>query len=79
MNGTVAATKGNRMGISERIFTPKEIAEHYQISVHTAQNLFRNEAGTIRLANQKPGRRQRTLLRVPESVVNRVMQSKQIR
>lgn len=65
--------------VSERIYTPKEIAEHYQVSVHTAQNLFRNEPGTIRLANSKPGRRQRTLLRVPESVVQRVMQGKQIR
>jgi predicted site-specific integrase-resolvase len=65
--------------VNERIYTPKEIAEQYRISVHTAQNLFRNESGTIRLANQKPGRRQRTLMRVPESVVLRVMQGKQIR
>lgn len=51
-----------------KFYTPRQIAEMLQISDRTVLDAFREEPGTIRIANQKPGRRARTLIRIPAAV-----------
>lgn len=65
--------------MKERLFTPAEIAEAWKVSTRTVQDLFRNQPGVVRIGNQLPGRRRRTILRIPESVVERVQAERQVR
>jgi hypothetical protein len=64
---------------SDPLFTIKELCEHLHLERHTCARLFREEKGVIVLASH-PKRRTRTgvrrsykLVRVPLSVVNRVL------
>jgi hypothetical protein len=59
---------------AERMFTPTEIAATYKIHVETARRLFRFEEGVVRFGSTGSSRRrQRLVLRVPQSVITRVM------
>lgn len=63
----------------EQHYTADEIAERLSLSKRTVQDLFRSESGTVVIANQRPGRRQRTTLRIPHSVLVRVIEQRRIR
>ena len=65
--------------MKERLYTPAEIAEAWKLSTRTVQDLFRDQPGVVRIGNQLPGRRRRTILRIPESVVDRVQAERQVR
>lgn len=62
--------------MNERIYTPRELAEQLSVSTRSIQDLFRHEAGVLRIGNTKDGRRQRSLIRIPQSVVDRVFAGK---
>ena len=68
-----------RVTSMERHFTPAEIAEAWQLSVRTIVRMFENEPGVI--AHQgtlgRHARRHRTL-RIPQSIVDRVHQRRQV-
>ena len=62
--------------MEEKVYTPKELAEQLKVSTRTIQDTFRHEAGVLRLGNVQEGRRQRSQIRIPQSVVNRVLAGK---
>ena len=62
---------------TERYFTPAEIAEMLKLSTTTVRRMLENEPGVlrIRLGGEKNRfMRTRTTYRVPESVLNRILQ-----
>jgi hypothetical protein len=60
--------------ISEAIFTPAEIAKQNKLHPTTVRELFLNEPGVIRLGHPADGRRRQYFtLRIPASVVRRVL------
>ncbi len=64
----------------ERHFSPRTIAELWGVSQQTVLNIFREEEGVIKITeSNKKGRRPCTVIRIPESVYERVYRSRAIR
>jgi len=59
----------------EAVYTIPEIAERFKLDRHIITELFKDERGVIVCGNQetKKCRRKYRTIRVPESVLNRVM------
>lgn len=58
----------------ERHYTVDEIAASLAVSSATVRRMFRDEPGVLRLSVEpKPGRRPYLTIRVPESVLSRVL------
>ena len=62
-----------RPTITEKHFTPAELAEAWNVSVDTIRNLFRDEPGVLKIG-QTNSRHKRgyITLRIPEKVAERV-------
>jgi hypothetical protein len=56
----------------ERHYTPDELSGLWGVSAETVRNVFREEPGVLRLQQPTKGKRQYVLLRIPESVAERV-------
>ena len=57
---------------TEKHFTPDELAELWGVSAETIRITFRGEPGVLRLQQPTKGKRQYVLMRIPESVAERV-------
>jgi hypothetical protein len=57
----------------EHIFTVAEIAEKLQVKTDTVRRLFLNEPGVIVICFPRKGRRVYRTVRIPESVLQRVL------
>ena len=58
---------------AERHYSPREIADLWGVSVNTVRRLFQEQPGVLRLVrNRFSDRRTRTLLRIPQSTLDRV-------
>jgi hypothetical protein len=56
-----------------KVYTPRELAEAWQLSENSIRRLFQDESGVFVLGNSNPrGRRGYTSLRIPEVVALRV-------
>jgi hypothetical protein len=56
-----------------RVYTPKELAELWQLSENSIRRLFQDRPGVFTLGDSNPrGRRGYTTLRIPESLALRV-------
>jgi len=56
-----------------RIFTPKELAELWQLSENSIRRMFQDRAGVFCLGDSNPrGRRGYVTLRIPETVALQV-------
>lgn len=62
----------------ESLLTPQEIASRWKVSPKTIQRWFIDEPGVVALGEEdrRDGKRQYVTLRIPESVVQRVLKSK---
>jgi hypothetical protein len=56
----------------EKHFTPAELASAWGVSAETIRITFREEPDVLRLQQPTKGKRQYVLLRIPESVADRV-------
>jgi hypothetical protein len=56
----------------ERHYEPNELAELWGVSAETIRNVFREEPGVLRIAHPNGKKRKYVLMRVPESVAQRV-------
>lgn len=62
---------------SERHYTPRQIAELWQLDTRTIRELFRDEPGVLKIGESgRRGRRDYITLRIPESVLLRVHQQR---
>lgn len=68
----------NDGSVLERHYTPQELAEAWQLHERTIRQIFKNEPGVINVANQRPGRRRHSTLRISETAVLRVMRRLQV-
>jgi hypothetical protein len=60
-----------------RIYTPKELAELWQLSENSIRRLFQDEPGVFILGDSNPrGKRGYTTLRIPEAVALRVFRER---
>jgi hypothetical protein len=68
------ATPPVLISANERHYTPKEIAKLWQLDPKTVRDIFRKEAGVLRIGNPNSTVRNRayTTLRIPQSVLDRV-------
>lgn len=66
---------------NEKHYTPNEIAEKWGLDPTVIRNLFRDEAGVVKIGNDKSTYRKRahTTLRIPESVMQRVHRRLQVK
>ena len=60
----------------ESLFTPQEIGKQLKLSPKTIQRMFMDEPGVFVLGEEdrRDGKRQYVTLRIPASVVERVLQ-----
>jgi hypothetical protein len=58
--------------MQEKHYTPDELSGLWGVSAETVRNVFREEPGVLRLQQPTKGKRQYVLLRIPESVAERV-------
>lgn len=57
----------------EQHYTPEEIADRWKLHPETVKRMFAEEPGVLSAgAEQKPGKRKKVCLRIPESVLQRV-------
>jgi hypothetical protein len=61
------------MVLDERIFTVAEVAERLQVKVDTVRRMFLHEPGVIVICFPRRGRRVYRTVRIPESVIRRVL------
>jgi hypothetical protein len=59
--------------LEEHIFTVGEIAEKLQVKGDTIRRLFLNEPGVIVICFPRKGKRVYRTVRIPDSVLNRVL------
>lgn len=60
-----------------RLYTPKELAGLWQLSVQSIRRLFQDEAGVFVLGDSNPrGHRAYTSLRIPAAVAERVFRKR---
>lgn len=57
----------------ERHYTINELSEALQISFERCRQMVKSEPGVLRFGRQSPGKRSRTLYRIPESVIQRIL------
>jgi len=59
---------------SERHYSPAEIAERWNLSSDCVRKIFEREPGVLVVGNPNPsrGKRSYTMLRIPQSVLDRV-------
>lgn len=62
------------MILDEHIFTVAEVAERLQVKDDTVRRLFVNETGVIVICFPRRGRRVYRTIRIPESVLVRVLE-----
>ena len=58
--------------MAEKHYAPDELAELWGVSAETIRITFRKEPGVLQLQQPTKGKRQYVLLRIPESVAERV-------
>jgi hypothetical protein len=56
----------------EKHYTPQALAGLWEVSAETIRNVFRNEPGVLRIAHPNGKKRKYVLMRIPESVAERV-------
>ncbi|SRR6266699_5326236 len=57
----------------QKHYTPQELAKLWEVSVQTIREIFKHEAGVLKIgSNGTRTRRRYKTLRIPESVVERV-------
>ncbi len=67
------ATQADVTVITERHYTPEELAEIWNLSTDTVRRIFENEPGVLVIERKRSGSRRRyRTLRIPESVALRV-------
>jgi hypothetical protein len=60
-----------------KIYTPKELAEIWQLSENSIRRLFQDEPGVFILGDSNPrGRRGYTTMRIPEAVALKVFRER---
>jgi hypothetical protein len=57
----------------EKHYTIAELADALCLSFERTRQLVMHEPGVLRFGRQSPGKRSRTLWRIPESVVQRIL------
>jgi hypothetical protein len=62
------------MVLDERIFTVAEVAERLHVKHDTVRRLFLHEPGVIVICFPRRGRRLYRTVRIPESVLRRVIE-----
>ena len=68
--GTASEGVSNPFG---NVYTPKDLAELWQLSEQSIRRLFQDEPDVFKLGDDNPrGRRGYTTLRIPEAVAQRV-------
>lgn len=62
-------------GVFEQMFTAREVAEILKVDRSTIQRKFQDERGVLKIgkSNRRDGKRDYVTLRIPESVVRRVI------
>jgi hypothetical protein len=60
----------------DRLLTPAEIAEAWQLDQTTIRRIFQDEPGVLKLANDGRRKRAYTTLRVPLEVYQRVVRER---
>jgi hypothetical protein len=60
-----------------RVFTPKELAEFWQLSENSIRRLFQDESGVFVMGDPSPrGKRGYCTMRIPEAVAMRVFRAR---
>jgi hypothetical protein len=60
-----------------KVYTPRELAETWQLSENSIRRLFQDEPGVFKLGDSNPrGRRGYVTLRIPVAVAERVFQER---
>ena len=62
-----------RVAVTETIYTLAEVAERLKVNDDTVRRMFRHEPGVIVICFPRKGRRVYRTLRIPESVLDRVI------
>lgn len=67
--------------IEEELFTVAEVCEKLKLERHTVTKMFAHEAGCIRLGNVDTvrGKRKYRMLRIPQSLLTRVLARRMVR
>lgn len=61
------------MTASEKHYTPREVADIWQVSTQTVIRLFQDADGVLKISNPRFGsKRQKITLRIPSSVLERL-------
>jgi hypothetical protein len=60
------------LAADEKHFSPNELSKAWGVSAETVRTIFRTEPGVLRLGQPVRGRRSYVLLRIPQSVAERV-------
>jgi hypothetical protein len=63
----------------EKHLTIKEFAGQLGISLERCRQLIIREPGVVKLANGKPGKREKATWRIPESVAERILRQAELR
>ena len=73
----MAPTTDERRSIAkERHYTPQQVAAIWNVSVDTVIRRFRNEPGVLEIGNNETlHKRRKKLMRIPESVLERIHES----
>lgn len=59
--------------VAQKHYTPQELAKLWEVSVQTIRDIFKHEAGVLKIgSNGSRTRRAYKTLRIPESVAERV-------
>jgi excisionase family DNA binding protein len=62
---------------NEKLLTIEEVATYLRTSKETVRRMFRDQPGVLRLGNQgRRNKRDHVSLRIPESVLNRELESR---
>jgi hypothetical protein len=58
--------------VAQPHFTPDDLAEKWGVSAETIRNIFRDEPDVLRITHPQGRKRKYILMRIPESVAERV-------
>ena len=77
---TIRATTGGAGGVSNpfgKVYTPRELAELWQLSENSIRRLFQDEPGCFILGNPNPRKKRGyCTVRIPEAVALRVWRNR---
>ncbi|MCL4853373.1 MAG: hypothetical protein KJZ78_18615 [Bryobacteraceae bacterium] len=74
---SIAAGSGSVPDPFGRMFTPRELAELWQLSEQSIRRLFQDREGVLKIGDSHPrGKRAYVTLRIPASVVQRVFEER---